>query len=53
MVQISVDAVQFVIFFYFFLFFIKKLIKYIILSRNVFFLGFWLELGDLTFRHGT
>ncbi len=31
---------HFIVFFYFFLFFIAKLIKHIILSRNVFFFSF-------------
>ena len=58
--KISVSWIQslsillhFVIFFTFFLFFIAKLIKHIILSRNVLFLVFRVELEDFSFWHGT
>jgi hypothetical protein len=54
--KISVSWIQslsillhFVIFFTFFLFFIAKLIKHIILSRNVLFLVFRVELEDFSF----
>ncbi len=44
---------HFVMFGYFFLFFIAKLIKHIILSRNVFFFSFSGFIGDFSFWRGT
>ena len=42
----------FLLFFFFFAFFNAKLINHIILSRNVFFRSFLVELGDFNFDMG-